>query len=59
MGLFSADLYKSFAIGFVLGTVALAGAMAFKANDGVIPQAQAATAMPDQTLVAAADDASR
>ena len=51
MGLFSADLYKSFAIGFVLGTIALAGTMALRANEGVIPQAQAATAMPDQTLV--------
>ena len=59
MGLFSADLYKSFAIGFVLGTAAFAGAMAMRANEGVIPQAQAATAMPDQTLVAPALDATR
>jgi hypothetical protein len=52
MGLFKADLYRSFAIGFVLGGLALGAAMTQRADQGMIPQAQAATVMPDQTLVA-------
>ena len=54
MGLFKTDLYRSFAIGFVLGAVALTAAMTHRPDQGVIPQAQAATVMPDQTLVAQA-----
>jgi hypothetical protein len=52
MGLFKADLYRSFVVGFVLGAIALGAAMSQRPDQGVIPQAQAATVMPDQTLVA-------
>jgi hypothetical protein len=38
--------------GFVLGGIALGAAMTHRPDQGVIPQAQAATVMPDQTLVA-------
>ena len=51
MGLFKADLYRSFAVGFVLGALALGAAMTQRPDQGVIPQAQAATVMPDLTLV--------
>ncbi len=55
MGLFKADLYRSFAIGFVVGTALLAGAMAVRSDEGlagkVIPAATAAPADLDQTLV--------
>lgn len=55
MGLFTPDLYRSFAIGFVAGAALLAGAMSFKSDDSiadrVIPAASAAPVLPDQTLV--------
>ncbi|NCU11756.1 MAG: hypothetical protein GXC70_06295 [Sphingomonadaceae bacterium] len=55
MGLFKADLYRSFAIGFVVGTALLAGAMAVRSGEGltgqVIPAATAAPVQMDQTLV--------
>ena len=53
MGLFKSDLYRSFGIGFVLGTLALTGAMVAQGradvSGQVIPSAQAAPALPDQT----------
>ncbi len=55
MGLFKADLYRSFAVGFVLGALALGAAMTQRPDQGVIPQAQAATVMPDLTLVSPAE----
>ena len=55
MGLFKADLYRSFIIGFVLGAIALAAAMTQRPDQVIIPQAQAATVLPDQTLVAPAE----
>ncbi len=55
MGLFKTDLYRSFAIGFVLGGLALGAAMTSRPDQAVIPQAQAATVMPDQTLLAPAE----
>lgn len=59
MGLFKADLYRSFAIGFVLGAVLLATLMSSLRDrplaGPVIPAATAAApALPDQTLVAPA-----
>lgn len=55
MGLFKPDLYRSFAIGFVLGAALLAGAMNVKSDapiaGQVIPSANAAPSLPDQTLV--------
>lgn len=51
MGLFKADLYRSFAVGFVLGAIALGAVMTQRPDQGVIPQAQAATVLPDQTLI--------
>jgi hypothetical protein len=55
MGLFKSDLYRSFALGFVLGTAALVGGMAAQSDAGlagqVIPKAEAAPAHPDLTLV--------
>ncbi|HOB15066.1 MAG TPA: hypothetical protein PK680_02205 [Novosphingobium sp.] len=59
MTLFSADLYKSFAIGFVVGGIALAGVMSAGPRESVIPQAQASTVLPDQTLIAPSADAAR
>jgi hypothetical protein len=55
MGLFKADLYRSFAIGFVLGAIALGAAMTQRPDQAVIPQAQAATVMPDQTVMTPAE----
>jgi hypothetical protein len=55
MGLFKADLYRSFAVGFVLGALALGAAMTQRSDHAVIPQAQAATVMPDQTLIIPAE----
>ncbi len=53
MGLFKPDIYRSFALGFVLGALALTGTMVAegRANfaNPVIPAAQAAPALPDQT----------
>ncbi|WP_217896682.1 hypothetical protein [Novosphingobium sp. B 225] len=52
MGLFKPDLYRSFGIGFVLGALALTGAMVAQGRaqiSGPIPAAQAAPALPDQT----------
>lgn len=55
MGLFQADLYRSFAIGFVLGVAALLASMGAQSEQGlagqVIPSAEAAPAHPDMTLV--------
>jgi hypothetical protein len=63
MGLFKPDLYRSFAVGFVLGSALLAGAMAMNSEEGlsgkVIPAATAAPALPDQTLIAPPLDATR
>lgn len=52
MGLFKPDLYRSFAIGFVLGTAAMGGVLWSGASSSIkmIPAAQAAPAHPDQTL---------
>jgi hypothetical protein len=55
MGLFKADLYRSFAVGFVLGGLALGAAMTQRPDQVMIPQAQAATVLPDQTLIAPAE----
>ena len=55
MGLFKPDLYRSFAVGFVLGAIALGAAMTQRPDQVMIPQAQAATVLPDQTLVAPAE----
>ena len=52
MGLFKADLYRSFAIGFALGAAALlatAGMWNDEPKSGVIAAAQAAPAAVDQT----------
>lgn len=52
MGLFKADLYRSFAIGFGLGAVALlatAGLRAEEPKAGMIASAQAAPVVIDQT----------
>ena len=53
MGLFKPDLYRSFGLGFVLGSVLLVGAMWAQSEDGisgkVIPQAEAAAPLPDRT----------
>lgn len=51
MGLFKADLFRAFAIGFVLGSAALMAVLGspFQKSlaDQVIPSATAATAAPD------------
>lgn len=56
MPLFQADVYRSFAIGFALGTAAILAVVGVQADDGqaglagqVIPSAQAAAPLPDQT----------
>jgi hypothetical protein len=63
MGLFKADLYRSFAIGFVLGTALLAAVLSNRADSPVagqvIPSATAAPVLPDQTLVDSVEDRSR
>lgn len=63
MGLFKADLYRSFAIGFVVGAALLAAAMSSHADNPVvgqvIPSATAAPVLPDQTLVDPVQDRSR
>jgi hypothetical protein len=55
MGLLKPDLYRSFALGFVLGAAALVGGMMAQSEAGlagqVIPSAEAAVAHPDLTLV--------
>lgn len=55
MGLSKPDLYRSFALGFVLGTAALLGGMVAQSEQGlagqVIPAAEAAPAHPDLTLI--------
>lgn len=55
MGLFKADLYRSFAIGFVLGAGVLLAGMGAQSDAGlagqVIPTAEAAAPHPDMTLV--------
>jgi hypothetical protein len=55
MGLFKSDLYRSFALGFVLGSAVLLGGMMAQSDAGlagqVIPKAEAAVAHPDLTLV--------
>lgn len=52
MGLFKPDLFRSFAVGFVLGTAAIGGLLALNAGNDlkVIPAAQAAPAHLDRTL---------
>ena len=51
MGLFKADLYRSFAIGFVVGAALLGAAMSVKSESPMgIPAASAAPVLPDQTL---------
>jgi hypothetical protein len=63
MGLFKADLYRSFAVGFVVGAALLAAAMGGRTDSPVvgqvIPSATAAPALPDQTLVDPVRDRSR
>lgn len=63
MGLFKADLYRSFAVGFVVGAALLAAAMSGHADNPVvgqvIPAATAAPVLPDQTLVDPVQDRSR
>lgn len=53
MRLFQSDLYRSFGIGFALGALALVGVMVAEGRasfgNPVIPAAQAAPALPDQT----------
>lgn len=53
MGLFNSDLYRSLAIGFVLGTLGMLGVMGASGRvdlgNKVIPVAEAAPALPDQT----------
>lgn len=55
MGLFKPDLYRAFALGFVLGTAALLASMGAQSEQGlaghVIPPAEAAPAHPDLTLI--------
>ncbi|MBC2652442.1 hypothetical protein H7F50_13150 [Novosphingobium flavum] len=51
MGLFQADLIRSFAVGFVLGAIGLFVAMGSGAEDmgnAMVPHAVAAPAQPDQ-----------
>ena len=52
MGLFKPDLYRSFAIGFVLGTAAMGGVLWSGAGSSMkmIPAAQAAPVHLDRTL---------
>ncbi len=53
MGLFKPDLYRSFAIGFVLGALGLVGAVGLQGGTSLaqqmIPAAEAAPAHPDRT----------
>lgn len=53
MGLFKPDLFRSFGLGFVLGTVLLVGGLWAQSEEGisgkVIPQAEAAAPLPDRT----------
>lgn len=52
MGLFKADLFRSFAIGFVLGAAALVAgttAMADEPQAGIVASAQAAPVAVDHT----------
>ncbi|MDP3907602.1 hypothetical protein [Novosphingobium sp.] len=53
MGLFKLDLYRSFAIGFVLGAIGLFGAIGLQDGTSLahqmIPAAEAAPAHPDRT----------
>lgn len=55
MGLFKADFFRSFAIGFAVGAALLAGVMSTRPDSPTagqfIPAATAAPAMPDQTLI--------
>ena len=54
MGLFGSETYRSFAIGFGLGAVALFGALAVQGDVSfsakLVPTAQAAAPLPDNTL---------
>ena len=66
MGLFKADLFRAFAVGFVLGGAALMAVLGspFQKSiaDQVIPSATAATAspdLPDQTKLAPAEASHR
>ena len=52
MGLFKADLYRSFAVGFALGAAVLLATAGIGTNApkaGVIPAAEAAPVVIDQT----------
>lgn len=55
MGLFKADLFRSFAIGFVLGSAMLAVVLGSRSESPiagqVIPSATAAPSQIDQTLI--------
>ena len=44
MGLFKPDFYRSFAIGFALGAVAVFGSLGSSAMNTMVPQAVAASA---------------
>ena len=66
MGLFKADLFRAFAVGFVLGGAALLAVLGspFQKSiaDQMIPSATAATAapdLPDQTKLAIAQASHR
>ncbi len=63
MTLFKSDLTRSFAIGFALGCAALFAVLGspFQTSltEQVIPSATAAPALPDQTMIAPAEDAAR
>lgn len=63
MGLLKPDLYRSFAVGFVLGTAAMVAALGMDSGKDlasqVIPVAQAAPVHPDQTRVGPAADQAR
>lgn len=56
MTLFKSDLFRAFAIGFLLGVAGLVSTMGspfqHSISDEMIPAALAAPALPDQTLAA-------
>ena len=63
MTLFKSDLFRAFAIGFLLGVAVLVSVLGspfqHSIADQVIPAALAGPALPDQTLVEPAAEATR
>jgi len=63
MGLFKPDLYRSLALGFVLGAMAIVAAQGFRSGQTLsgqmIPAANAAPELSDQTLAAPLIDRTR